>query len=149
MWYCSGTEWRICSNNPEPIYTVFYAESKDAINWIPHNAPVIEYQFDGEVVSAPWIIKNGHLYHMWYSTRGSATKDGKNFTIGYAESIDGIDWKRLDQQAGIARSESGWDSEMICYPAIFTYRDVIYMFYSGNNVGKGGLGYAETKNFLL
>jgi hypothetical protein len=70
MWYCSGTEWRIAGDNPEPIYTVFYAESNDGINWCPHNKPVIEYKYDGEVVSAPWVIKNSDKYHMWYSTRG-------------------------------------------------------------------------------
>src|SRR5687767_4003421 len=31
MWYCSGTDWRFPDGNPEPIYTVFYAESDDGI----------------------------------------------------------------------------------------------------------------------
>ena len=148
MWYCSGTEWRLCDDNPEPIYTVFYAESADGINWEPHNNPVIEYKYDGEVISAPWVLKTGSRYHMWYSTRGSATKEEKNYVIGYAESLDGIRWTRLDDQAGITRSESGWDSEMICYPSFFAFKDIIYMFYSGNNVGKGGVGYAVAENFL-
>lgn len=149
MWYCSGTEWRHCCGNPEPIYTVFYAESEDAINWKPYNQPVIQYKFDGEVVSAPWVLKIGRQYHMWYSTRGTATKQDKNFTMGYAESDDGINWKRLDDQVGIRRSDSGWDSEMICYPSFFPHKNKIYMFYSGNNVGKGGVGYAVMYNFLI
>jgi hypothetical protein len=149
MWYCSGTEWRVCETGPEPIYTVFYAESGDGIDWKPLNKPVIEYKFDGEVVSAPWVIKTHNGYSMWYSTRGSAIKQDKSFEIGYAESTDGIRWTRLDEQAGIKRSTSGWDSEMICYPSYFPYKDVMYMFYSGNNVGKGGLGYAMAENFLL
>lgn len=148
MWYCSGTEWRMVGENPEPIYTVYYAESEDGINWRPHNKPVIEYKYDGEVISAPWVIKNGGIYHMWYSTRGS-TKETKNYVIGYAESLDGIKWARFDDQAGITRSESGWDSEMICYPSFYPYKDKIYMFYSGNNVGKGGIGYAVADNFLI
>lgn len=149
MWYCSGTEWRMASGNPEPIYTVFYAESDDGINWKPYNEPVIEYRHDGEVVTAPWVIKIRDKYHMWYSARGSGNKQEKNYIIGYAESSDGIHWTRLDDQAGIKRSDSGWDSEMICYPALFAHKDAIYMFYSGNNVGKGGIGYAVAENFLL
>ena len=149
MWYCSGTEWRMADGNPEPIYTVFYAESSDGLTWTPHNKPVIEYKYDGEVVSAPWVMKIKGRYHMWYSTRGYKGKEQKNFVIGYAESPDGIQWTRLDEHSGIERSDTGWDSEMICYPSFFPYRDVMYMFYSGNNVGKGGIGYAVAENFLL
>jgi len=149
MWYCSGTEWRTCEGNPEPIYHVRYAESENGVDWIPINKPVIDYKYDGEVISAPWVIKHKSLYYMWYSTRGSATKINKQYVIGYAESCDGINWTRADESVGISRSEYGWDSEMICYPSFFPYKDKIYMFYSGNNVGRGGVGYAVMDNFLL
>lgn len=148
MWYCSGTDWRFPEGNPEPIYTVFYAESDDGINWTPYNQPVIDYKFDGEVVSAPWVLASGNKYLMWYSSRGHESKPSKNYTIGYAESQDGKSWERLDDRAGISRSENGWDSEMICYPAFYPYRDRLYMFYSGNAVGRGGVGYAVAENFL-
>lgn len=148
MWYCSGTDWKFPDGNPEPIYTVFSAGSNDGINWEPRNQPVIEYKFDGEVVSAPWVLKSGNKYLMWYSTRGHETKLAKNYAIGHAESTDGTNWERLDEQAGISRSESGWDSEMICYPAFYQHADKIYMFYSGNGVGRGGVGYAVAENFL-
>lgn len=148
MWYCSGTDWKVTESGPEPIYTVFYAESDDGINWIPHKRPVIDYKYDGEVVSAPWILRVKNKYCMWYSTRGHATKEAKNYTIGYAESIDGVRWERLDERAGISRSNEGWDSEMICYPSFFSHGDKIYMFYSGNGVGRGGIGYAIANNFL-
>jgi hypothetical protein len=148
MWYCSGTDWKFPDGNAEPIYTVFYAESDDGINWRPNNQRVIEYKFDGEVVSAPWVLKSNDKYLMWYSTRSHETRLAKSYTIGFAESSDGIFWTRLDEQAGISRSESGWDSEMICYPAFYPYKDKIYMFYSGNGVGRGGVGYAVADNFL-
>ena len=146
MWYCSATEWRITNGNPEPIYRVCYAESRDGVNWSDFRGPVIDYKFDGEVISAPWVMKIESRYHMWYSTRGTATKEAKNYVIGYAESEDGINWNRMDDEVGIERSSSGWDSEMICYPSFFPYRDLMYMFYSGNAVGKGGIGYAISEN---
>lgn len=145
MWYCSGTEWRVVNENPEPIYTVYYAESDDGIDWKPHGEPIIDYRYDGEVISAPWIIKTDGRYHMWYSRRGV---EDKSFVIGYAASKDGISWTRLDDHAGIDRSDSGWDSQMICYPSFFAHHEKMYMFYSGNNVGKGGIGYAVADNFL-
>ena len=142
MWYCSGTDWKFPGGNPEPIYTVFYAESNDGLTWAPYGKPVIPYEFEGEVISAPWVVKTPLGYSMWYSMRGCADKTAKNYRIGYAESADGISWRRLDDQAGITVSPSGWDSEMICYPAVLNHRDKTYMFYSGNGVGRGGLGYA-------
>jgi hypothetical protein len=148
MWYCSGTGWRFPDDSPEPIYTVFYAESRDGIDWIPHDKPVVGYKYDGEVISAPWVVNVRGRYCMWYSTRGHATKAAKNYAIGYAESADGLSWERMDERAGIAHSPEGWDSEMICYPALFSYADRVYMFYSGNGVGRGGLGYAIADNFL-
>ncbi len=149
MWYCSGTEWRNANNNPEPIYTVFYAESEDGVYWMPHKNPVIEYDYDGEIISAPWVIKIRGQYHMWYSKRGYETKAAKNFSIGYAVSDDGLVWQRLDAQAGIRTSESGWDSEMICYPSFYPHKNKVYMLYSGNGVGRGGIGYAVADNFLV
>ena len=142
MWYCSGTDWKFPAGNPEPTYTVFYAESEDGITWTPHAGPVIPYGFDGEVISAPWVVKTTQGYRMWYSRRGHTSSAEKNFRIGYAESADGMSWTRRDDLAGITVSEEGWDSEMVCYAAICNFGDKTYMFYSGNGVGRGGIGYA-------
>lgn len=149
MWYCSGTDWRFPEGNPEPIYTVFLAESTDGINWTPQPGPVIPYAFDGEVVSAPWVVKSERSYSMWYSTRGHATKMAKRYAIGYATSADGTSWRRHDDLVGITRSKSGWDSEMICYPALYAHRNKTYMFYSGNGVGRAGIGYAVRRDSPL
>jgi hypothetical protein len=148
MWYCSGDEWRQASGQGEPIYTVHYAESNDGIRWQRKAGPVIPYKFDGEVVSAPWVVRIGGGYHMWYSTRGFTTRETKNYTVGYAHSTDGIHWERRDDLAGITRSETGWDSEMVCYPALHPRGERVYMFYCGNAVGRGGIGYAVADNFL-
>ena len=147
MWYCNGTDWRFPEGRPEPLYTVFYAESSDGLKWKPSGC-AIPYKFDGEVVSAPWIMKSSGKYLMWYSTRGHVTKAAKSYAIGFAESDDGVNWNRKDEMAGISRSETGWDSEMICYPTFYEHRDTMYMIYSGNGVGRGGLGYAVADNFL-
>jgi hypothetical protein len=149
MWYCSGSEWKNAGlANPEPIYTVCYAESDDGISWRADGRPVIPYAYDGEVISAPWILKIRGSYHMWYSTRGYETKDAKNYTIGYAHSRDGRTWERDDALAGIRRSATGWDSEMVCYPAFYGAEDRVYMFYCGNGVGRDGIGYAVAPRFL-
>lgn len=147
MWYCSGTDWKFPDGNPEPIYTVFSAESTDGVTWKQTAGPLIKYDYDGEVISAPWVIRVRDQHYMWYSKRGCKTRDEKNYTIGVATSNDGCAWQRRDDLTGISKSESGWDSEMICYPSFFPHQEKIYMFYSGNGVGRGGMGYAETDGF--
>jgi hypothetical protein len=77
---------------------------------------------------------------MWYSFR--AQQGAETYRIGYAESIDGLDWVRKDDESGIDVSPNGWDSEMICYPRVFEHKDRLYMLYNGNGYGKSGFGLA-------
>lgn len=143
MWYCSGSEWREMPHGFEMIYTVFHADSNDRFSWTQSKGEAcILPMFDGEVISAPWVVDTQKGKIMWYSTRGSSSIKAKNYMAGVATSEDGINWIRRDTEVGITKSANGWDSEMICYPAIFNYGEKSYMFYSGNGVGKGGLGYA-------
>jgi hypothetical protein len=73
---------------------------------------------------------------MWYSHRGPA------YRIGYAESADGLAWRRLDHLAGIAPSDAGWDSEMIEYACVFDCQGARFMLYNGNAFGRTGMGLA-------
>ena len=144
MWYCSGTAWRQYAHGAEPIYTVYSAKSGDGINWQqdPPGREIIPYMFEGEVISAPVVYPAEYGYVMYYSHRGSADHLSKRYSIGAAVSIDGINWDRRDAEVGLTESKEGWDSEMMCYPAVVSHRDNTYMFYSGNGVGRGGIGYA-------
>ena len=55
--------------------------------------------------------------------------------------MDGIKWERI-KEIELDVSESGWDSEMVCYPYVFEYNDKLYMLYNGNGYGKTGIGLA-------
>lgn len=149
MWYCSGTEWKKTDHGSEMIYTVFEAHSHDLIHWKQQSSqPAISFAYDGEVISAPWVIKTPESLIMWYSTRGSKTIEDKNYSSGIAISKDGVAWTRHDPMVGIEKSIEGWDSEMICYPAVINCGNETYMFYSGNGVGKGGIGYARSTKYI-
>ena len=91
-------------------------------------------------LSKPWVIREGNTFKMWYSYRGNGDID--TYRIGYAESIDSKIWTRKDDESGINISETGWDSEMICYPSVFTLNSRTYMLYNGNGYGKSGFGLA-------
>ena len=63
--------------------------------------------------------------------------------MGYARSVDGVRWERRDDEAGLHRSESGWDSEMVCYPAVVKAGGRWLMIYNGDGHGRTGFGVAE------
>jgi hypothetical protein len=53
-------------------------------------------------------------------------------------------WERKDDAAGIAPSDTGWDSAMIAYPAVIAIENRTLMFYNGNGFGVSGFGYATS-----
>jgi hypothetical protein len=137
MWYVSCTRWEMEKNRPKHYYHIKYAESKDGLSW--KNAGVVCIDFkskDEYALSRPCVIKEDGFYKMWYSYRG------QSYRIGYAESKDGIRWKRKDEEVGIDVSRSGWDSEMIEYPFVFDHKGKRYMLYNGDGYGKTGIGLA-------
>ena len=137
MWYASYRRWDLRNGDPWPHYELRYAESKDGIQW-ERNGIVCIGSDTEEAVARPYIVKERNLYCMWYCYR---IQFG-NYRIGYAESSDGINWVRKDDQVGIDVSPSGWDSEMIEYPCIFNHKGKKYMLYNGNTFGFDGIGLA-------
>ena len=81
---------------------------------------------------------------MWYCYRGSFDyRDGvDSYKIGYAESMDGMNWERKDKDVGIDVSENGFDSKMMAYPSVIKIKNKKHMFYNGNSFGIEGIGYA-------
>ena len=145
LWYASSTGFVIVNNKPEPIYQVKYAESPNGQEWIRHNIACLPYSFEGEANARPCVLKENGLYRMWYCFRGSIdyrTNKEQSYRLGYAESLDGIQWTRLDNFVGIDRSDQGWDSEMMEYPYVYEHKTRKYMVYNGNGFGETGFGYA-------
>ena len=140
MWYGSTIDWT--SENGEMIHVIKYATSNDGEHWQKHGL-AIPYELGvAQAFSRPTVVKNEQGYHMWFSYRSG---DGTKYRIGYAHSIDGINWDRK-KDSGINVSEDGWDSEMICYPFVFKHKDKTYMLYNGNDYGKNGFGLAVLEN---
>ena len=148
MWYGSATGWVVINGKPEPRYQIKYAESPDGLNWNRKNITCIQYRLDLEANARPSVIREGGLYKMWYCYRGSLnyrTDPAESYRLGYAESLDGIDWTRKDSEIGIDRSEQGWDSVMMCYPYVYQHGDRKYLLYNGNGFGESGFGYAVSE----
>ena len=137
MWYGTSIKRTIENGAPKPYYHIRYAESKDGVNWERRGVVCIDFKSKDEYgIARPCVLKEDGIYKMWYSYSSGS------YRIGYAESMDGINWERKDGEVGIDVSESGWDSEMIAYGVVFEHKDKKYMLYNGNSYGKEGLGYA-------
>jgi len=141
MWYVSCTGWdkeRDANGKIKHYYHIRYAESDDGLTWRSDGVVCIDYDRDEYAIARPVVYFEDGLYKMWYCYRGGPD----TYRAGYAESDDGIRWQRKDREVGIDVSESGWDSEMICYPCVFDRDGTKYMLYNGNAYGKTGTGLA-------
>jgi hypothetical protein len=139
MWYVSGTGWSETSTGPRHRYHIKYAESPDGRRWDRHGVICIDYHSaDEHAFGRPCVIHDGNRYRMWYSYRGS------HYRMGYAESDDGIVWRRMDSESVLQVSEAGWDSEMVTYPLVIRHRNRLHMLYNGNGYGRTGIGMARS-----
>jgi hypothetical protein len=146
MWYTSGTEWKAVNGRPEIRYHIKYAESTDGIDWTRRGISCIPPRTDVEATARPSVMYIDGRYRMWYSRRDIVefrTKSAHGYRGGYAESSDGMLWRRMDDAFGLEPSPDGWDSESIAYPYCLRLDDRLLMFYNGNGFGKSGFGFAE------
>lgn len=145
MWYASGIEWFNHDGRLNPIYVLMSARSNDGINWDLSGKQTIPSVFNKECQSSASVIQFNDSYHMFFSYRDvlPSKEEHKQYRVGYAWSKDLIEWHRDDAKAGIAPSDSGWDAVAVCYPHVVNVDDKIYMFYSGDQFGCAGFGYAE------
>lgn len=136
LYYVSCEGW---VNKDLPVYNIKYAESMDGINWVRNAHVCIDFKSEHETALArPCVIQEEGIYKMWFSYKDPAI----GYRIGYAESENGKDWKRIDGEEGIGVSDAGWDSEMVEYSFVFLHRGIKYMLYNGNGYGANGAGYA-------
>lgn len=146
MWYVSGKEWLQTDGKPEPIYKIRMASSDDGMNWVKFGKDLIENKLgEYECQACPDVIFHNGKYHMFFSSRYSNNYKNKEggYRMGYASSVDMVNWNRCDEMAGLGVSENGWDSEMVSYPHVFDLDGETYMFYQGNEMGRTGFGLAK------
>jgi hypothetical protein len=139
VWYGAGKTFLIGRKGTLPVYDIRYTESPDGIAFPTRGKVVIPLARAEHRVGRPYVVKGGPGYQMFYGI-GTETH---TFRLGYAESIDGITWQRLDTRIGIDVSPSGFDSSMIAYPAVVDVASGRYLFYNGDDYGRAGFGVAK------
>jgi hypothetical protein len=139
MWYVGGSDWIEVRGKSLPSYTLRYLESPDGLRWGRAGRVCLDFASpDEHGFGRPYILRRGGGYAMWYSIRTIS----KGYRLGYAESADGLAWRRKDDEVGLGVSPEGWDSEMVCYSSLVSAGGATYLFYNGNNYGATGFGVA-------
>jgi hypothetical protein len=140
VWYGGGSAWVEADGKVLPVYDVRYLDSADGMTFPERGATHVTFATPDEYrIGRPFVFRDeAGLYRMFY---GVATR-AAGYRLGYAESRDGHAWTRRDDQVGLSVSGSGWDSEMIAYPSVVSHGGRTYMFYNGNDMGRGGFGWA-------
>jgi predicted GH43/DUF377 family glycosyl hydrolase len=141
MWYVAGSEWEKIDGKPVPVYDIRYAESTDGIHWPEEGRVVLRVERKKEHgLGRPYLVKKENHYQMFYSIR---KKSPCAYRMGYAESADGMQWQRKDEEIGLDVSVEGWDSDAIEYAAVVDVGSRTLCFYNGNDFGGTGFGVAE------
>lgn len=152
VWYIAGRKWKKIDGRAEPVYKIRMASSVDGIHWMKVNKDLILSRIEeDEAQASPDVFFANGKYHMFFCYRRSSHYRSKEngYRIGYASSINLIDWVRDDSKSGIDVSDAGWDSEMVSYPHVFDLDGKIYMFYLGDQVGRYGFGLASLDGDLI
>lgn len=150
MWYIFGTSWTAApegERGPARVYKIAYASSADGYAWQRDSRLIIADRLDdAECQALPTVFRCDGRWHMYFCYRHATdfrTSRTRGYRLGYAYSDDLRTWTRDDAAAGIEVSETGWDSEMQCYPHVFWGGDAAYMLYNGNAFGRSGFGVAR------
>jgi predicted GH43/DUF377 family glycosyl hydrolase len=148
MWYIYGTKWKkfVESDPLDRVYKIAHASSEDGINWHREGRQIIADRLNADECQAlPTVFYWDGTYHMYFCYRqahGFRTQSNSAYRIGYAHSVDLLNWERNDSNAGIDVSGEGWDSQMQCYPHTFKLDKNVFMLYNGNEFGRFGFGLA-------
>ena len=132
MWYVSCNKW---VNKDYPKYDIKLATSIDGKNWQQEGLTSINLKKNERAVARPSVLFENGKYKMWFCYE---KKVGK-YKIGYAESLNGLNWRRNDKKANIYPGKKELDNKMIAYPHVIKHRGLKYMFYNGNDYGKEGV----------
>ncbi len=112
------------------------------------NQPVLSLgapgEWDNGGVWNPAVIKDGDTLRMWY-TGFDQSPWGSNPIghIGYAWSLDGIEWHRDDGNP-VLSAELSWEAESVMWCAVIKDGDIFKMWYGANNYPTSIIGYATS-----
>lgn len=143
--YSAGTGWEVVEGQLRPTYDVFYQESPDGITYGKKGKCIVRCDSSIEHgLGRPQIVRIGPDYYVFYTRR---IRHQMKYHIGCSVSSDTTTWKRIDDWVNIPFGSAGeFDSDMVYFPSVIRANNRVFLFYCGNQFGKGGIGYAELQH---
>lgn len=138
MYYISGISFEFVDGVAQSRYDIKYAESNDGIHWERTGVVALPLQEQDTNISRMSIVQEDGMYKAWFPVK----KKGQGYRVGFASSVDGVNWKRQDELIEIDVSEDGWDSEALDKMEVIVHNGTKYMLYNGNSFGRDGIGLA-------
>lgn len=128
--------------------------SEDGINWTAPEICIMPRKAkDGkeDVLNRPAVVKNGSIYHMWYTGQFlPGEKDGTS-DIFHAVSEDGIHFVRTSDDP-VLSPEEPWEKQALMCPSVIWDEKTqkFRMWYSGGEQYEPtAIGYAESRDGLV
>jgi predicted GH43/DUF377 family glycosyl hydrolase len=137
--------WYTGQDSGSVNWKIGYAFSSDGVAWEKYNDslttsllylesdPVLDVgppgSWDDYVVKYPHVILQGDTFKMWYSALPGIIDQ----SIGYATSINGIDWNKdtLNNPVLEPGTELCWDYPWVDDPCVVFDGSIYHMFYAG------------------
>lgn len=117
------------------------AVSNDGVNWQGYNGGVTAVlsgttgDWDNDYVSRCTVLEKDGVYHMWYSGGDGSMDEG----IGYAYSLDGINWTKADDPIFSIDDGEAWRDDRTYCPMVIGDE----MWFTGkSSSGVYAIGYA-------
>jgi hypothetical protein len=149
MHYMSGIAWDRHGDLFDARYLIKCARSTNGISWATEDRVVLGFAgIEETALARPWVINWNGDYHMWLCCRGPRRGDPPSeqpYRLGYAQSADGLAWRREDDLMRFENPPQAddWDAAMQAYPCIVPHRSELFGFYNGNGFGQTGFGFAR------
>ena len=130
MWYSGSAQ-----SQGLGLFEIGYAWSVDGVNWNRFTGnPVLPKrpgEWDNVGTGMGAVIQDGDTLRMWYNGFSTGDLNQPGNKIGYATSLDGINWTRHSAPVLQAGSGGEWDDEIISPGSVVKEGDTFKMWYSG------------------
>jgi predicted GH43/DUF377 family glycosyl hydrolase len=143
MWYVGF------QNSHYGKYSIGYALSEDGVSWYPYErnpvlGPGYPGSFDDGYIWGGMVLRLSDEYPMYY---GAYSTSKNKWSIGFAESRDGIHWRKIPEALIPAGPPGTWDQDGPNTPCVMKDSSGQYlMWYSGISQPTTAIGLAISRD---